>query len=455
MISQHPHRSRLCTPASPRLVVITRHKFTPTTRLEHLLLLLPILLIPLESYLPAVRGFSPMFFLFVISSIYILTQRFGSIIHVWNHQVFLTCYFLIFVSIVLETSSPFARYTDISSTALVFCGAISTATLCRDIRALRVCIVGYILVALWVSLYLFLFMYGTLQGATATDFNEASRIRSEIEDPLGANLNVYPFFIAQGVAAAIAIALTSGSVFVRYSLFGIIALGFIASFLPVSRGGTAAVLLTCMAVVLAYVWADRGASFPRFIRIMAVILGLGMCMLLWVPHAVFARFVLPSSESRYEDAPDPRARMINTALAHLPEYGLVGVGAGNFWSSWGQRSGFPSSRNGVLGVHNCFVQFTIFWGLPGLLSLISLVYFAYKCLPNKCGNNPLSLAVLGIAVPLFVFLLVTHNLNSKIFSLGLGILVGTQCWIWPAGKTQRLSGNSFAPLPRDHAASLR
>ena len=114
-----------------------------------------------------------------------------------------------------------------------------------------------------------------------------------LEDPLGANLNVYPFFLAQGAAAAIAIALMSGSVFVRYSLFGIIALGFIASFLPVSRGGTAAVLITCMAVVLAYVWADRGASFPRFIRIMAVILGLGMCMLLWVPQAVFSRFSFP------------------------------------------------------------------------------------------------------------------------------------------------------------------
>ena len=141
----------------------------------------------------------------------------------------------------------------------------------------------------------------------------------------------------------------SRSAFVRYSLFGITALCFIASFLPFSRGATAATLMACMAIVLAYGRANRGASFQRFIQIIAVILGLGMCTLLWVPHAVFARLTVPSGTS-YEDSSDPRVKLYNAAFAHLPEYWLVGVGAGNFWSPWGQRSGFvlPGYR-GVMG----------------------------------------------------------------------------------------------------------
>jgi hypothetical protein len=43
-----------------------------------------------------------------------------------------------------------------------------------------------------------------------------------------------------------------------------------------------------------------------------------------------------------------------------------------------------------------------------------------------------------MAVALFGVMFVMHNLEFKGFSLGLGILVGTQHWIWPAGETQVL-----------------
>jgi O-Antigen ligase len=429
---------------------MTHRKCTPTTRVEHLLLLLNILLLPLENYIPTVRGFSCTFLLFAISSIYIMTQRFRSIAYVWNHQVFLASYFLILMSLVLEAASPYASYQEPLRVAQMFVGAVVIATLCRDIRALKVCILGYILLGILMSVYLFLACYGTLQGATATDFNEASTIRGEMDDTLGMNLNAYPFFIAQGVAAALAIALMSRSAFTRYSLFGIIAVGFIVSFLPLSRSGTAAMLVTCMAVVLAYVRANRGASFQRFIRIIAVILGLGMCTLLWVPPAVFARLTLPSA-TPYEQSSDPRVRLYDAALAHLPEYWLVGVGVGNFWGPWGKQSQYQ--RNGrVLGTHNYFIQIMIYSGLPGLLSLISILYYAYKCLPKKYGASPLSLAVFGITVPLFLFMWVCSSFYAKNFSLGFGILVGTQHWIWSAGKTQLLGRTARKTLTESRIA---
>ena len=440
MTSQHQHL--FCSPVSPQLVVITRRECPPTTRVERLLLLLIILLLPLDQDLPAIGGFSFNFFIFAISSVYIVTQRFGSIVHVWNHRVFLASYVLIFISIVLETYSPSANYSEVIRLAQMFIGAIVIATLCRDIKALKLCIFGRILAGVLASLYLFLSVYSPLQRATATNYREASEVRAEVfgdDAPQGPQVNPMSTSgaIAPSAAAALAIALMSRSRFVRYSLFGVTALCLIASFLSFSRTPTVATLMACMAVALAYGRANRGASFQRYIQIIAVILGLGMCMLLWVPPVVFARLTVPSGTAHGGPA-EPRVKLYNAALAHLPEYWLGGVGAGNFWGHWGRRSGFLSGMGNTAGAHNTFVQLTIYWGLPGLLSLISILYYAYKCLPKKCGDNLFSLAVLGFAVASFVPMWASHGVYSKSNSLALGILIGTQYWLWPAGETQLL-----------------
>jgi O-antigen ligase len=391
----------------------------------------------MEEALPNPGGYSFVFFLFAISSMYIVFQRFGSIAQVWNHPVLLASYVLILLGLILEGSSPFASYRQIIRIAQMFIGVIVIATLCRDTRALRVCILGYILVGIYLAVYLFLSSYGALQEATATDFNEASQARAEVfqeNTPLKANLNRLAFFLAQGTAVALAIALGARSAFVRYGLFGVMALCFIASFLPLSRSGTAIALIACMAVVLAYLGANRRAALQRFTLIIVVMLGLGVCLLLWVPQAAFSRFTVPAA--RPDGTTDARTRVYQAAWNHLPEYGLTGVGAGNFWDGpWGKHSEY-FKRHGVLGAHNCFIQITIYWGLPGLFALINVIRYAYKCLPKECGNDSLSLAVFGMAVALFGVMFVSHNLEFKGFSLGLGILISAQHWIWPAGGLQ-------------------
>jgi O-antigen ligase len=438
MTAQPQHRYLSYAPASPQVVAVTRRKYTPTTRIDQLLLLLHIVLLPWEEALPGTGGYSFVFLLFAVSSIYIAFRRFGSITKVWNRPVFLASYVFILFSLILEGYSPFASYKEIIRIVQMYIGAIIIATLCRDTRALRVCIFGYILVGIYLALYLFFFSYGALQGATATDYNEASRVRGEVfqeDTPLKANLNSLAFFLAQGTATALAIALMSRSVFTRYSLFGITAFCFIASFLPLSRSGTAITLIACVAVVLAYMGANRKASFQRFMQIIVLMLGLGVCLLLWVPQAAFSRFTV--SATAPDGTTDARTRMYKAAWVHLPEYGLVGVGAGNFWEGpWGKHSEYSEGRRKPLGAHNCFIQIMIYWGLLGLLSLMSVVYYAYKCLPKECGNEPLSLAVLGMVVTLFGVMFVIHGLAFKGFSLGLGILVGAQYWIWPTGETQ-------------------
>ena len=148
MISQNQHQYSPSSPAHPQVVVVSRHKFTPTTRVECFLLLLTILLMPLESHVPSIYGFSYMFFLFAISGLYVIMKRFGSIARIWNHPCFLASYVLLFLSIVLETVSPNASYAETIRLAQMFIGAVVIATLCRDMRALKSCILGYILVGI-------------------------------------------------------------------------------------------------------------------------------------------------------------------------------------------------------------------------------------------------------------------------------------------------------------------
>jgi len=250
------------------------------------------------------------------------------------------------------------------------------------------------------------------------------------------NMNTLAFFVGQGTVAAMAMALMCRSVFVRYSLFGITALCLVATFLPLSRGGIVLTLIACIAVVMAYVGANRGTAVQRVIRILALMLGLGMCMLLWVPKAGLARLTFtPKTASGVTDTHEGRIKVYTAALTHLPEYWLVEVGAGNFWGPWGRRSQFVM-RYGLIGAHNSYIQVTIYWGLLGLLALIGIVYSAYRCLPKKCGNNPYSLTVLGVVVALAILMLQDHSLYFKGYALGLGILIGMQYWIWPAGETQ-------------------
>src|SRR5215471_3235499 len=176
--SQHQYPSH--SPASPHVVVITRRKYTPTTLVERLLLLLNILLLPLEAYAPTIGGFSSMFFLFALSGLYVVIWRFESLVQIWNHRVLLACYFLIFIGFIFETCSPSTNYEVLIRIVQMCMGVMVIATLCRDIRALRSCILGYILVGIWVSLYLFLSFYGMLQEVSVSNFDEASLVRMDM-----------------------------------------------------------------------------------------------------------------------------------------------------------------------------------------------------------------------------------------------------------------------------------
>lgn len=400
----------------------------PTTRAEQYLLLTAIILMPLEYQIPTVAGMSIMFLVFGVFAAFVIVTRPHFLGKIWSHPVFIAAYAFIGLSALLEFSSPLSRYVDILRFGQMVGGAVCVAALCRDRSALTACLYGYIVAALWLSVVLYLTSYGTLSGAAATDFNEASRLRNQTfsDNPLEADLNGMAFWTAEGAVVAFALCLSSRLKHRRILLLGIAIFCFVASFLPMSRGAVLAMLLSFAVILYAH-----GVRHGKAL-ILACVLGVGVFTL--IPDAVWYRMSY-STEAQHGRM-EARASIYTTALDRLPEYVVAGVGAGNYWSKWGFENGFAMSKRGIVkvaGLHNTLLQITVYWGVLGLVMFLLIVWGVYRHIPLHYGRDELSLALVGILVLLVALLFQSHYFFDKTFAFGVGILVGSSHWIWPRG----------------------
>lgn len=410
-----------------------------TKRIEQLMLFATVALLPLEGQISDVRGIGFMFFVFGTLSLYVLLNRASMLDKVWMHPVFLTSYALLFIISLLEITHPHSDYSEIFSCAQMIAGGIMVASLCRDQPALRAGIYGCIAAGLLVTVYLMLTTYGKLSGVTATDFSSASAVREEAFEGMdvGSNLNALAFFAAQGAVAALALTLKERASLRRF-LFAIVTIVcVVGAFLPMSRGGIL-VLGIASAVVIGTYGILRG-------RMMVVLALLAIGIWIFVPDAVFSRLVFRAQS--YEPGKlEGRTQVYTAVIEQLPEYVVTGVGAGNFWKSWGRSHGFSYGR-GVIGSHNCFSQTAIYWGLLGLLGVLAVIWQGYRCFPRSCETDALKLSLLGAILSLLPLMMVMHQLYAKQLSIGLGLLVGAACWIWPRALSRdRLKGQNHTGL---------
>jgi O-antigen ligase len=139
-----------------------------------------------------------------------------------------------------------------------------------------------------------------------------------------------------------------------------------------------------------------------------------------VPSAVWTR--MEFSVEGDTDQLDSRSFLYSMAMQTYAEYALMGVGSGNSEAALGDWS---------TGVHNSFIQITINWGLIGLLSFVLMLWHAYKCLPMEHPQDHLALAVIGVVTATFFMLFFIHNFHEKFFSVAIGMLVASRCWLWP------------------------
>jgi hypothetical protein len=409
-----------------------RHSPYATTRFERLLLMVIIMILPLEEDLPYLAGLSVVYLLFAVTAIYALFHRAWALARTWLHPIFVAAYTLIAVALLIEYSHPESNTYEIIRTAMMVAGGVFIAALFRDRGAVRVCIFGYVFVGVAVSGYLFLALYGTLQGSIAFNFEDASRIRVEAwHGNLSDNSpNTMAFYAAQGSAAALSLALAAKSARLKTLSFGLTVFCLVGAFLPMSRGGILIAVISCAGVLFAHGVRHMNTIVAAFV--------IGISILILVPDAVFSRLTFTTQTYEGSGRKEGRARVYTAALKHFPDYVVKGVGSGNFWGSWGQRSDFGDpvrytalgSHNIVLGAHNGPIQILIYWGLPGLLAFGGLIYQCYRSLPRHWDDDAIKLTAYGVATSLLLFFQVHHQLSTKQFSLGLGLLAGGSAWIW-------------------------
>ena len=392
-----------------------------TTGLEFLLLIVIIALLPLEENIPTVAGLSFSWILFGIAAIYVAFNRIGELTVVASCPVAVTLYLFMLTATLVESVHVDPRYEVIGRIGQMIAGAIIVAAICRDRRALKASVSGFLISGIWLSVLLMLTVYGQVSSTQAADFEAATELRADAYSNavLQLNLNTMAFIASQGAAISLAMALTMRWFPARLLFLAATLLCTVAAFLPFSRSGIIIVCATCGAIAVR-------CPGQRFLGlVLAAMLGGGVLLLL--PSAIMSRMTFTMERSNKMEG---RARVYTAVIDHFPEYALIGVGSGNFWGSWGSGSMFCTGDigTGILGAHNCFFQTTIYWGIPGLLSFLAVVWQAYRCMPRVRPNDALTLALMAIAFSTFLFLFVMHELYSKSLSLGLGLLIGARCW---------------------------
>jgi hypothetical protein len=304
---------------------------------------------------------------------------------------------------------------------------------------------GYILAGLWVAVMLYTTSYGRLQETNAEDFSEASKARSEAfaDKPVEANIDGLAHVCIQGAIAAFALCLSGRWKHFRLPLLGITAFCLIASFLPMSRGAVLMGLASFAAILY-----TRGIRHGKALMF-ACVLGLGVYML--VPDAVWSRMEY-STQTNYGKM-ESRAKLYTNALNRLPDYIMAGVGAGNYWGDWGTTKGF-SAHGHVVGAHNTLIQIAIYWGLFGLLLYLLILWYVYRAIPLRCGRDELAVALVGLLVSLGILLFQSHNFYDKQFALGVGMMIGARCGIWPLGVVPELVASNYPSGIEAQTASL-
>jgi hypothetical protein len=419
-----------------------------TSGLERVFLFTTIVALPTENHFTFLPGFSLIFLLFGAIALYVVVFRFSELLQTVCHPLFLAAFLFLGYGVLMELTHDNASYGELFRVAQMIVGAVLLATICRDWPALRSACRGYLIAGVFLSALLFFTSYGALSQATTTNFQEASELRvSAFENnPLEANLNSMAFGAGQAAVVALGWALAAHGSLHRnlYLIAGVICM--IGSFLPLSRGGVAITIAACASVMYAF-----GLRHGKPLLIAVLV---GGAVLMWVPQSVWSRMSF-SFEER-EGKVEGRARVYGTAIDHLPEYVLTGIGAGNFWSAWGLKTELNTGGR-VTGSHNCFIQVTLYWGILGLLALLLIFWQAYRCVPRYSNRDAAALSLVGIAVSLGLYSMVIHSVYAKEFSLGMGLLAGGHRWIWPQGivvgpLSDAQSPPSFEQPPRCGAA---
>lgn len=401
--------------------------FPQTNGIERFLLMLTIAVTPLLEALPPVGGFSLAWIWFTAIGGYVLLERGRAFERAWKQPVFLAAYTFIAAGIVMELFHSSPDFRDLIRFVQTIGGAVIITALCRDRRAMRSGLYGFLFLSCFLAAVLLITSYGDLRAADVEGFEEASQLRGSVYkregvDELLKDLNRVSFLCGLGALVALGFAVKSARN--NFLWYGVALVCLLGAFLPLSRSGILIVGFAGLTVLF--------AQYQKWVASLVAVLVITGCLYIIVPTAVFERFKTDTSQPGKVDL---REKIYEGVLKALPEFYLSGVGTGGYWNGWAVRQGIGTRAQKPLGAHNSIFQVWIYWGLPGLVTFLTLLWVAYGCLPRGCGRDVLALCLLGLTLAMMLRLLFTHTFYVKDFTAVTGLLAAARLWIWPSGAT--------------------
>jgi len=389
---------------------------------------------PLLDTLPSLGEFSVAWIWFTAIGGYIFLERGRAFGRAWQQTVFLLAYGFIAAGTVMELLHPSPDFRDLIRFVQTIGGAVLITSLCRDRRAMQAGLYGFLLLSCLLTVVLLVTSYGDLRAAEVEGFDEASQLRGSVYrregvEELLKDLNRVSFLCGMGALVALGLAAKSSKNSLTW--FGLAIFCLLGTFLPLSRSGILIVGFSGLAIL----FARRG----KFVEGVLTVIVIAACLYAITPPAVFERFKTNDSQPGKIDL---RQRIFEGVLRSLPEFYLSGVGTSDYWNGWAAKQGIATRARKPLGAHNSMFQVWIYWGLPGLLTFLALLFAAYRCLPRGCGRDALALCLLGLTLAMVFRLSFTHAFYVKDFTAVTGLLAAARLWIWPsrAALTPALTG---------------
>ena len=385
---------------------------------------LPILIIPFEDEY-SVFGLSLAKLTILTLLIAVLLFESKRLLEMLKHPIFICSAAFLAWAFITELFHPSSGWAFVGRIGQTLFYSTLVAAAVKNLAALRRILMTLVLVSAGLAFYLF-YNFHDLRSSRL-DLKKADWARIYMEDGMGfsSNLNILSYTVGIGAIVALTKVLTTGG-WRRIVWAAIYVLCAIGVTIPASRGAFLA--LAAGSGIMMWRSVTRSAKRMKQLFVMFCIL---VSLYAFASDTLTERLTSlvgvggADAETGKEES---RAVLLNLALQTLPQYWILGVGAGNFWDSWGLENGFSKERRWesgeiTVGTHNGFLAVWIYFGLPGLSLLCLICVMAGRRAPPKSDKSWDALSLTGLLVLGLFWLVFTHDLYLKQFGMILGLVM--------------------------------
>jgi len=398
---------------------------------DRLLIFLLVFSIYFEANLPYLGTASTPFLIFGFTFLYIGVTRLKTLMRLFSSKYFVASLVFAIICIFMETIHPFASYEFIFRYLNMTLGIFCIAVLCRDKTSFDIALFAFILASAFQSLFLIFGTVPLLRSFSAVGFYDASRARLQAFETffLRGNLNEISYFSSIGAIIGLIWMYYERVKWKRVVLMTLTVPSILGVFLPASRTGAIIFFLSILIFVYKSKINLRSWVLPSLILLLFLFLA--------VPDVVWVRLgsLLRFAELQETDS---RTKVYTAVLNNIDQYAITGVGAGNYWHGWAVSAGITNrfTTDVAMAAHNAFFQLWIYWGLPGLISFLALIYLYWTAVERNIAGNRMKSCLYIFMTMIPMIFLFYHSFYHKSFSIGLGMLLGARFWnIFSADET--------------------